>query len=213
MKKYDLVEMQPNMRFDYGMLEHLPTAEPVIRMLNAFLQCVDNVTFVEEDCSEDVRDILENSDEARDRFVARHSETAHFCNRATLGIGRPTKEELFFSLRSIHDEYRNWKFSAAIDESSPANNTGFLDPVKELALLYTSIENVDMTRDIFYAFFKDKVVEMCYHILHAAFSKPLEMFNSMYDGVIRGAAFSVTTSFRNHNICGLTLQMEKDESV
>lgn len=212
MKNYDLVEVQPRLNFDFGMLEHIPGADAILLTLRGYLDRFNGISLHEDDYSLDVRDIIAGDSDSCTLFVTRHIDSALLSARAVLWSDSPSQKELFYSLRQVYDEFRNWKFEASMDESSPINISGFMNPVKEMANLYSSIENVDMTSDLFYGYFKEKIVEMTFYNLHAAFGKPLEMFNSMYDGVIRGAVFTVQR-LPDRNMCGVTIMMEKDESV
>lgn len=211
MKTYTLVASQPPLQFELGFLQEISNALPIRMLLGQYLHCLNSVTLREDDYEKDIADLMDGSEESRASFVSRHCQTMHINNNATLGIGRPNRDELFIAIRSVHDEYRNWKFNFALDESTPVDYP-YLDSFREIALLYSSIENVDMTRDIFYAYYLEKLADLIYGMLREAFNSHLEMFGNLYDGIIRGARFSLN-QMDSCTPCVLELTMEKDESV
>lgn len=212
MKEYALVNILPRFKFNLGMLEFVDGARPMYNFLNMRLENIKGIWLVENDYEQDVRDLLDGSEDASARFVARHWQSMQFDINATLGIGRPAQKELYYSLRTIFDEYRNWKFESAIDESKMNVETSYIEAIREIGELYTSMKTVDMMGDILDGYFREKVAAMVFDMLREAFNPQLELFNSMYDGVIRGAKFNlVDTGFMTS--CILQLSMEKDDSV
>lgn len=212
MKEYALVNIMPRFKFNLGMLEFVDEARSMYNFLNMRLENIKGIWLVEDNYEQDVRDLLEGDEDASGRFVARHWQSMQFDINATFGIGRPAQKELYYSLRAIYDEYRNWKFESAIDESKMNVDTSYIETIKEIGTLYTSITTVDMMGDILDGYFREKVAAMVFDVLREAFKVQLELFNSMYDGVIRGAKFNlVDTGFVTS--CILQLTMEKDDGV